>query len=200
MTENKKQGNSLYTEMLDIHKHIFDQLKYAEAKCGIITTISLGFFAVLARMVYVFFQNKGFKFYSCLNFIDLISFILFALCAFLCILCLWDLLKAFNPQLDNGESNSKQIQGNIYFFENIAVIKSDDFLECVKEKFGVTELESREALLDLSNQTCVLSQITSAKHKNCRKALNKIKWSFPIFVLFLIFAGLSTQAQGAVIM
>lgn len=196
----KQKNNSLYTEMLDIHKHIFEQLKYAEAKCGIVTTISLAFFAVLARMVYTLFQDKGLKFYVCLNFVDLISLFLFTICEFLCIWCLWDLLKSFNPRLDNRESSLRQIQGNIYFFEDIARIKSDVFLEYVKGKFGISELKGEEALLDLSNQICVLSQIASVKHENCRNALNKIKWSFPIFILFLIFAGLSTQTQGAVIM
>lgn len=200
MTENKKQGNSLYTEMLDIHKHIFEQLKYAEAKCGIITTISLGFFAVLARILYVLVEDKNLCLFTSPSWIDWIAFLSLLVCIVLCIFCLWDLLNAFNPRLDNVENEFEESQGNVYFFENIAITKSDKFLEYVKGKFDVSKLKSRKALLDLSNQICVLSQITSAKHRNCKKALNKLKWIFPIFVAFLIFGGLSTQAQGAVIM
>lgn len=200
MTNQENQEESLYTEMLDIHKHIFDQLKYAEAKCGIVTTISLGFFAVLARILYVLVKDKNFHLFVSPSWVDWIAILSLLTCIVLCISCLWDLFRAFNPRLDNREKDIKEPQGNIYFFEDIAVIRSDKFFEYVKEKFSVSELKGEEALLDLSNQICVLSQIASAKHRNCRNALAKIKWSFPVFVLFLIFGGLSIQAQGAVIM
>lgn len=200
MAEGKKQGNSLYTEMLDIHKHIFEQLKYAEAKCGIATTIILGFFGVLARILYIFVEDRNLHMFTSPKWFDWVAFLSLFACIILCIWCLLILLKVFKPKTDNTEKNLKEFQGNIYFFENIAGIKSDDFLECVKRKFGVSELKNRGALLDLSNQICVLSQITSAKHRNCKKVFNKIKWVFPIFVLFLVAGGLSTQAQGAVVM
>ena len=196
----KQENDSLYTEMLDIHKHIFEQLKYAEAKCGIVTTISLGFFAVLARIIYVFVEDRNLHMFTSPKLFDWIAFLSLFACIVLCIWCLLILLKVFKPKTDNTEKNLKEFQGNIYFFENIAGTKSDDFLECVKRKFGVSKLKSKNALLDLSNQICVLSQITSAKHRKCKKALDKLRWIFPIFVLFLIFGGLSTQAQGAVIM
>lgn len=200
MSKDTKNDEMLYTRMLDMHKHVFEQLRYAETKCGTVTAINLAFFAVLARMAYVWIQSKNFKLSVSLGWVDWTSFALFIICITLCLLCLLNLIKAFYPQLNKEEQDLGKVQGNIYFFENVATIGSKNFFKYVKTKFGVSGVKGKDALIDLSNQICILSQITSEKHKNCKKALSSLKWGFPFFVLFVMFSSFSTQAQGAVIM
>ena len=48
----KENNKLLYDSMLDIHKHIFEQQRYAETKNSILLTLLLAIFAVYARLFF----------------------------------------------------------------------------------------------------------------------------------------------------
>lgn len=180
----KVNNKLIYDSMLDIHKHIFEQQKYAETKNNILLTLSLAILAVYARL---FFVAKD-------SLLDNVYFlILFFIPLIPLIMALIFVLQSFEPSFDNreNESNKQSIQPNIYFFKDICQIKSDDLIRMIKNKVDCKNISNMEQIKDLTNQICVLSKITTQKYKHFNKAMSYIKYFIWTTIGICIICGVS---------
>lgn len=136
-------------------------------------TLSLAILAVYARL---FFVAKD----SLLS--NFCFLILFVVPLIPLIVALIYVLQSFKPNLSNKENVSdksnkdkQSIQPNIYFFEYLCKIKSNNLIQEIKNKIDCNDISNTKQLEDLANQICVLSQITAQKHKYFNTAMCYVK-------------------------
>lgn len=185
----KVNNKLIYDSMLDIHKHIFEQQKYAETKNSILLTLSLAMLAVYARLFFVAKDSLiGNVYFLILFFVPLIPLIF----------ATFFVLQSFKPNLNNREyinnkdgRDKQSIQPNIYFFEYLCQIKSDDLIQKIKNKIDCKNISNVEQIKDLANQICVLSKITTQKHKHFNKAMRYIKYFIWTTIGICIICGVS---------
>ncbi|EAI2374380.1 hypothetical protein E2J52_05045, partial [Campylobacter coli] len=85
------EHKEIYSRILDIHKHIFEQLKFAETKNNILLVFIVAFIAMTVRFLQSSNNdNIGIK-------VFMISMLIILLCA------AFELLLSFKPILDNKE-------------------------------------------------------------------------------------------------
>ena len=165
--ENCTQNNKIiYDTMLDIHKHIFEQQKYAETKNNILLSIVLALLVVYARF-FLIIKDDILSSIFCLFlfFIPLLPLMI----------ALYSVLESFEPNLINKEKENIEIKDsideNIYFFKYLCQITSNKLLEIIKDKIACKEITNSKQLQDLANQICVLSGITARKHACFNRAM-----------------------------
>jgi len=174
--EAKEFNKIAYDSLMDIHKHIFEQLKYAETKNHILLTINIAIIVMFIRYFFMV-ENKFDLFYWW--YVTNFSFF---------VLPVYFILKAFFPKLNNAEkqqaSNTENI--NIYFFEQIKSLSSLQYLKIVKTAIGIKRTTNKRQLCNLSNQIVVLSDITSSKHFYYKKAFNSFIIASGFFIVSYI--------------
>lgn len=189
--ENCTQKNNkiIYDTMLDIHKHIFEQQKYAETKNNILLSIVLALLVVYARF-FLIIKDDILSSIFCLFlfFIPLLPLMI----------ALYSVLESFEPNLTNKEKENIEIKDsvdeNIYFFKYLYQSTSDKLLEIIKDKIACGEITNSKQLQDLANQICVLSDITARKHTCFNRAMKWLKRLF-WFVVIVIVLYLSIKAD-----
>lgn len=183
------EHKEIYSRILDIHKHIFEQLKFAETKNNIL----LAFVAALMALGVRFLQSLNNN-YICVKLFMVIALIILFFAAF-------ELLLSFKPILNNKEkkynflihifkcftkTQSNSNLCNIYFFKDLAKINSKELMEIVtrdlKDNIEKEKIQNDKFINDLLNQICVLSLITLNKHKCFLNSLSYI-------ILLLLFIG-----------
>ncbi|EAH7882168.1 hypothetical protein CYD02_05340, partial [Campylobacter coli] len=166
------EHKEIYSRILDIHKHIFEQLKFAETKNNILLVFIVAFIAMTVRFLQSSNNdNIGIK-------VFMISMLIILLCA------AFELLLSFKPILDNKEkeynflvrifkyfakTQSSPNLCNIYFFKDLAKINSKELIEIIirdlEDNTEKEKIQNDKFINDLLNQICVLSLITLNKHK-----------------------------------
>jgi len=177
---DKDSNKIAYDSLIDIHKHIFEQLKYAETKNHILLTFNL---ALIIMFIRYFFMVEDkfylFNWWYITNLILLVIPIIF-------------IFKAFFPNLNNSEihKSNNVDKTNIYFFEHIKMLESSKYLELVLSSISIKldEITNKVQLLNLSNQIVVISEITSSKHLYYKKAF----YYFVIAISFFIVSYILT--------
>lgn len=180
--DDSQNNKIIYDTMLDIHKHIFEQQKYAETKNNILLTITLALSAIYVRFFILLKDDI-----STNNF----WLILFFIPLFLLFIALCLVLHSFSPNLNNKEvieNTSNDIEENIYFFKYLAQIESKKLLELITSKVGCQEFTNRPQIQDLANQICVLSRIALKKHNHFNDSIRWLKYSlFSVIALFCLY-------------
>ncbi|EKT7749535.1 hypothetical protein CV473_02670 [Campylobacter jejuni subsp. jejuni] len=184
------EHKEIYSRILDIHKHIFEQLKFAETKNNILLVFIAAFIAMTVRFLQSSNNdNIGIK-------VFMISMLIILLCA------AFELLLSFKPILDNKEkeynflvrifkyfvkTQSSPNLCNIYFFKDLAKINSKELIEIIirdlEDNTEKEKIQNDKFINDLLNQICVLSLITLNKHK-C--FLNSLFYVVLLFICFFI--------------
>lgn len=169
-----KENKIVYDAALDLHKHIFEQLKFAETKINILLSINLALFSFCVSFV----VSNGFKD----QLIDLASLLFFIPLG----LALYFIFRALRPRIDNAEDIKKRcVQENLYYFQYLCSISSDEILRQIKEKTSCATITNEAQIKDLSNQIHILSSIISNKHHNFIKS---VRWLYIFVVLcFALF-------------
>lgn len=170
---DRSSDKIVYDYMLDIHKHIFEQLKFAETKLNILLGINL---ALLGFIVSVYTNKSG------------SSLMPIAICILL-FLSLCFVLKGLFPRVSNKEivSPSQVASGNIFFYGYLATMDSAKIINHVKRRIGINKLENEQLLYDLANQIQMLSTITNNKHINSRRSTICILVFITLFIFYVIF-------------
>ncbi len=185
------EHKEIYSRILDIHKHIFEQLKFAETKNNILLVFIVAFIAMIVRFLQS--SNNG---NICIKMVMICILIILLYAA-------WELISSFKPILNNKEkkynflvriynkyfnktqNNSKLC--NIYFFKDLTKINSKELMEIVtrdlKDNIEKEKIQNDKFINDLLNQICVLSLITLNKHK-CFS--NSFFYIVPLFICFSI--------------
>lgn len=135
-----------YDLLQDIYKHIFEQLKYAELKNGILLTLLIGIFYFIA-------SNLTINFKSIILIFLLINIAM--------------TLLSFYPNLSSFTLFNKKEKDsikNIYFFESIKHYTHYEYLEILLKENDDLDDKNNKILLDISSQIIVQSNITSTKH------------------------------------
>ncbi|CAM2914880.1 hypothetical protein [Helicobacter burdigaliensis] len=186
------EHKEIYSRILDIHKHIFEQLKFAEAKNNILLVFVVAFIVMGVRFLQS--SNNG--------YVDIRVIVIFMLIVLLC--AAFELLLSFKPILNNKEKKYNflvrifnkyfvKIQNNsnlcnIYFFKDLARINSKELMEIIvrdlKDDAEKEKIQNDKIINDLLNQICVLSLITLNKQK-C--FLNSLFYIVLLFICFFIF-------------
>lgn len=187
------EHKEVYSRVLDIHKHIFEQLKFAETKNNIL----LAFVVALILACFRVLQNNN----SNTFFYYIILFALFVLAISAAFI-----LSSFKPNLSNEEvrpdfityvldyfrkkQDNQDKSCNLYFFGDLAKIDSKELMEIIIKDFKDEEkeqIQNDKYIQDLLNQICVLSLITLNKHKRFQGAFNYIIFLFISFFVLNIF-------------
>ena len=152
-----------YETLQDIYKHIFEQLKYAELKNGVLLTLQIGLLYFITRFIMI-----EYKVLFLLLLIFNISITLFS----------------FFPNLNSftfSNLKDKDTINNLFFFESIRHYTKYEYLKLFTQDNPSTQ--NTKILLDISEQIIVLSNITSKKH-----LLYKISFlTFCVFNFIAIF-------------
>lgn len=181
---NFTQNNKIiYDTMLDIHKHIFEQQKYAETKNNILLSIVLALLVVYVRFFLIIKDDI---------LSSIFCFILFFIPLTPLIIALYFVLESFKPNLTNKEKPNEGIKDsineNIYFFEYLCQITSDKLLKLVKNKINCKNISNSKQLQDLANQICVLSSIVARKHKSFNQAMKCLKcFIYSVFAVIALY-------------
>ncbi|EAJ1104469.1 hypothetical protein FJB09_07140, partial [Campylobacter coli] len=188
------EHKEIYSRILDIHKHIFEQLKFVETKNNILLVFIVAFIAMIVR----FLQSSN-------N--DNIGIKVVMICILIILSCAaWELILSFKPILNNKEkkynflvricnkyfnktrNNSKIC--NIFFFKDLAKINSKELMEIVirdlEDNTEKEKIQNDKFINDLLNQICVLSLITLNKHKCFSNSLFYIALLFICFFIIII--------------
>ncbi|MBX2078836.1 hypothetical protein I9T54_04735 [Campylobacter peloridis] len=183
------EHKEIYSRILDIHKHIFEQLKFAETKNNILLVFIVAFIVMGVR----FLQSSN-------SYTDIRVLVIFMLIILLC--AAFELLLSFKPVLNNKEkkynflvriymyftkSKNNFNPCNIYFFKDLARINSKKLMEVIirdlNDNTEKEKIQNDKFINDLLNQICVLSLITLNKHK-C--FLNSFFYIALLFICFFI--------------
>jgi len=135
-----------YNLLQDIHKHIFEQLKYAELKNGILLTLLIGVLYFISTNLVI----NAKVYIVCLLLLN-IGITLFSFFPYLSSFTLWN------------DKNNDQAK-NLYFFESIKNYTDEGYLKMLLEANNDLINKNNQLFLNLSNQIIVLSKITSKKH------------------------------------
>ncbi|WP_104761237.1 Pycsar system effector family protein [Helicobacter cetorum] len=180
-----KDNKVAYDSMLDIHKHIFEQLKFIGTEINVLLTIDLAVFAFLVRFLMGNFEKLINTCRYILIFIPLI-FLFFSVVF---------ILKALFPRTDNYEVVVKnQVSENIYFYKYLATIRGDKIVELIKKKAYCTKTTNDEQLKDLANQIQVLSDIADCKYNNFKCALISFVFFVATILLYFVIFGVRIKA------
>lgn len=184
----------IYSRILDIHKHVFEQLKFAETKNNIL----LVFVTTCVVMGVGFLQSSNNV------YVDIRVLVIFMLIVLLC--AAFELLLSFRPILNNKEkkynflvrmfnkyfvkTQNNSNPCNIYFFKDLARINSKELIEIIikdlEDNAEKEKIQNNKFINDILNQICILSLITLNKHKCFLNSLFYIMLLFICFFMIII--------------
>lgn len=174
------EHKEVYSRVLDIHKHIFEQLKFAEKKSNILLAFLL---SCLTLSVTWYFQVKD-------SFGDDFVY-MFGYCIAFVVISIIIAIISFFPNLFNKEKHSiiNCKNCNIYFFKDLANMNSEKLLEIITKDLENGEkykVEQDLYIKDMLNQIHVMSSTILNKYKYI-KLINSILSMLLITILMICF-------------
>lgn len=171
---------NVYNLLQDIFKNVWEQQKYAEVKNGVLLTLNLALFAVLAR-VYLSISNtiNSEMWIKVCFYILGVLFIVHIIC----------LMQSFFPK-DSNKEDWKWTKDdiNIFFFGDIQKLESPKYLELVIEKLNQeTSKINKAPLMDLANQIIKLSEIAQYKYTAFKNAVYRMYLLGSLYIGFFSY-------------
>lgn len=170
----------VYDTLQDIFKNVWEQQKYSELKNGVLLTLNIAIFAVIARAYSTSL--------SCEILNNIYSKWIFYGLIILLALHIVIILQSYFPKDKNKEDikwTNDQI--NIFFFGDICKLNSDRYLKIVLEKFQNKEEIEKDILLDLSNQIVKLSEITQSKYTSFKSSIYRMYFLGTAFLIYFSY-------------
>lgn len=171
------ETEKIYKILQDIMKNVWEQQKYAEVKNGVLLTLNVAIFAIIARVYFSVLATINNNIYTQLAFFILVVLLIIH------IVCI---MQSFFPK-DKNKENSKWTNDdiNIFFFGDIQKLNSSRYLRILIEKIGAEKSEiSQATLLDLANQIVKLSEIAQSKYTSFKFAIYRM---YGLVLLFFIY-------------
>lgn len=177
MSEKTKE---VYSLLQDIFKNVWEQQKYSEVKNGVLLTLNIAIFAIIARVYFSIASSVSNEIYSKVIFFILMVFF---------IIHLIFIIQSFFPKDSNKEDfkwTNNEI--NIFFFGDIQKLDSPKYLDLVIEKISIDKSDiTKEPLLDLSNQIIKLSEITQSKYTSFKASIIRMYWISGFFFIYFTY-------------
>lgn len=177
------ETEKVYKILQDIMKNVWEQQKYAEVKNGVLLTLNIAIFAIVARIYFSVSATINNNLYTQWAFYILVVLLIIH------IVCV---MQSFFPKDKNKEDiKSTNDDINIFFFGDIQKSNSSKYLELLVKKIGAEKSEiSQDTLLDLANQIVKLSEIAQSKYRSFKFAIYRmygLGFLFFIYFTYLYF-------------